>query len=90
MILPTRGSLLAEIVPTWRTPSVPFTGLDTRESSLTVTSQPFCRAATSRAGAAPAVMARKPMLKIDSVRSVAVVVPSPATSEVLLATSFTS
>jgi hypothetical protein len=35
-------------------------------------------------------MARRPWVKIASVRSVAVVVPSPALSLVLLATSFTS
>ena len=40
-------------------------------------------------GLVPATTARSPSLKIDSARTVAVVVPSPATSEVLLATSLT-
>ena len=39
---------------------------------------------------APAARALRPSLKIASARTVAVVVPSPATSEVLLAASLTS
>ena len=41
-------------------------------------------------GLLPAAMLRVPSLKIARARTVAVVVPSPATSEVLLATSLTS
>ena len=59
-------------------------------SSAATAAAPSRSAWFRRAGAAPAVIARKPRVKIASVRSVAVVVPSPATSLVLLATSFTS
>ncbi len=40
-------------------------------------------------GLVPATTARSPSLKMDSARTVAVVVPSPATSDVLEATSLT-
>jgi hypothetical protein len=90
MILPTRGSLFAEIVPTWRTSVVPRTGRAILSSCLMIAARPSLSAALIRAGAAPDVIARSPWLKIASVSSVAVVVPSPATSLVLLATSLTS
>jgi hypothetical protein len=88
--LPVAASLLAEIVATWRISSFFATLRAALSSSPETASAPSRRALFSRAGEAPAVIARNPFVKIASVSSVAVVVPSPATSLVLLATSLTS
>ncbi len=87
---PIALSLLAAIVATCDISflSLPI-GLDIffncSNTSSTALSIPRFRAM----GLAPAVTFLRPSLYMASVRSVAVVVPSPALSEVLLATSFT-
>ena len=89
--LPTRASLLAEMVPTWRTFSLePLIGVAMRSRLFSVAWAPSCSPRFSSAGAQPAVIARRPRVNRASVSRVAVVVPSPATSLVLLATSLTS
>src|SRR3954463_11132388 len=100
MMLPMVESLLALIVPTWpiispetglenlssspfpRSPVLGSTGPQTTETAF---SMPRFRAI----GLAPAATVFTPSRKIAWARTVAVVVPSPATSEVLEATSFT-
>ena len=85
------GSLLAEIVPTWAISSF----LETGRESLVVSSSTAASTALSiprrtTVGLAPVVMIRSPSRKIARARIVAVVVPSPATSEVFDATTLTS
>src|SRR5215475_4434310 len=92
MILPMVSSLLAEMVPTWAIIS-PETGLDSLSSSpgrrlpslsslpammLTAFSMPRFRAI----GLAPAATVFTPSRYTAWARTVAVVVPSPATSDV--------
>src|SRR6202050_2941650 len=100
MILPMVSSLLAEMVPTWLIMLSLLTGFENLSSSpltrlpslsilpqmvVTAFSMPRLRAM----GLAPAATVLTPSRKIAWARTVAVVVPSPATSEVLLATSRT-
>src|SRR5215472_11567656 len=99
MILPMVSSLLAEMVPTCAIIS-PETGFESwvrapplrlpsssvvPTTATTAFSMPRFRAI----GFAPAATVFTPSRKIDCARTVAVVVPSPATSEVLEATSRT-
>ena len=89
IILPIVSSPFAEIVPTWAISSLvlifllSLTKLETKVS--TALSIPLFRLI----GLAPAVTFLRPSLYIASARTVAVVVPSPAMSEVFDATSFT-
>ena len=87
---PISRSLLAATLPTWVISSFLFLTEIDMALSLSVTS------ATARSipsfnwmGLTPETTARRPSLKMASASSVAVVVPSPATSLVLLATSRT-
>ena len=88
MILPIVASLFAEIVPTWAI-MLPLTGLDSFLSSSTIASTAFSMPRFSAIGFAPAATFFTPSRKIAWASTVAVVVPSPAMSEVLLATSRT-
>ena len=88
MILPTDGSLFAEMVAT--AAMLSSTDCDIDLISATTTSMPFCMPRTSAFASTPAATCRSPALNSASARMVAVVVPSPASSEVLEAASLTS
>src|SRR5271157_442985 len=89
MMVPMVLSLLAEMVPTWAIFSLSETVWDIFLTSSTATST-ACSIPRFRAiGLAPAATAFTPSRKITCARMVAVVVPSPATSLVLEATSRT-
>ena len=81
----------AAIVPTLRTSSVfsRLTAFDRRFSSAMMHSTALSMPRLSAIGLAPAVTFLRPSSKIASASTVALVVPSPATSFVLEATSFT-
>ena len=88
--LPISGSLLAATVPTWAISSFLFlTEIDMLLSLSVMSATAFSMPCLSWIGLTPATTARRPSLKMASARMVAVVVPSPATSLVLLATSRT-
>src|SRR5438876_5223423 len=76
-----------EIAATWATSSWPLTGTESLLISSTPASTAFSIPIFSCIGLAPAVTLRKPSLIIVCASSVAVVVPSPATSLVFVATS---
>ncbi len=82
-------SLLAEMVATWAISFLPLVGLEifliSSITASTALSMPRFRAI----GLAPAVTFFMPSRMMAWARTVAVVVPSPATSEVLEATSLT-
>ena len=78
--LPIEAWLLAEMVATWRISAVSEIGFACFSSAATTAVAPARSPALMRAGAAPAVTARRPWVKIASVSRVAVVVPSPALS----------
>src|SRR5438270_23364 len=80
-------SLWLEIDATWATSSWPFTGTDSLLISATTASTALSIPIFSCIGFAPAVTLRKPSLIMVCARRVAVVVPSPATSLVFVATS---
>src|SRR5438094_4678590 len=86
--LPIVLSLFAAIVATWVISFLSLVALDMSFSSwttmVTACAMPRCRAI----GFAPAVTFLRPPRKMAWARTVAVVVPSPAMSEVLDATSF--
>src|SRR6516164_8638357 len=88
MMLPMVLSLLAEIVPTWAIMS-PETGLESFFTSSVATSTAFSMPRFKAIGLAPAATDFTPSRKMAWARMVAVVVPSPATSLVLDATSRT-
>ena len=88
MMLPTCLSVLALMVPTCAIMS-PFTSRDSRLISATAASTALSMPRLSAMGLAPAATVRTPSRKIAWAKRVAVVVPSPATSEVLDATSRT-
>jgi hypothetical protein len=90
MMLPMVVSLLAEIVPTCATAleSLP-TSFESFLSSATTASTAFSMPRLSSIGLAPATTILIPSRKIACASTVAVVVPSPAVSDVLLATSRT-
>jgi hypothetical protein len=89
MISPISGSA-AEMDATWR--SAPWSrrpwplASSSSDTASTAFSMPRLRAI----GLAPAATLRRPSRTIAWARTVAVVVPSPATSSVFLATSLTS
>src|ERR1700682_1462689 len=80
-------SLWLEIAATWATSSWPLTGTESLLISSTTASTAFSIPIFSCIGFAPAVTLRNPSLIIVCASNVAVVVPSPATSLVLVATS---
>src|SRR5215475_3705819 len=84
-IRPIVSSLLAEIVPTCAISFESRVGLESLFSSPTTASTPRLISI----GSTPATTSLAPSRKIACASTVAVVVPSPAMSEVLLATSFT-
>ncbi len=86
MILPIVSSLLAEIVPTWAI-IVPDTGFESFFSSLTTASTAFSMPRLSAIGFAPAATFFRPSRTMACASTVAVVVPSPATSSVDVAAS---
>src|SRR5213592_373954 len=88
MMLPTCLSVLALMVPTCAIMS-PFTSRESLLISPTATSTALSMPRLSAIGLAPAATVRTPSRKIAWASTVAVVVPSPATSDVLLATSLT-
>ena len=88
MILPMSRSLLEATVATFSISSVlTLISLLMPLSLATMSSTAFSMPRFMSIGLAPETTARRPSLKIASARTVAVVVPSPATSLVLLATS---
>src|SRR5881396_366 len=80
-------SLLAAIVATWAISFLSLVALDMCFSSSTTVSTARSIPRFRPIGFAPAVTFLSPSRKIAWARTVAVVVPSPATSEVLAATS---
>ncbi len=88
IIPPMVGSLLAEILATWAIIS-PVTGFESFLTSSTAVSTAFSMPRFRAIGLAPAATAFTPSRKIACASTVAVVVPSPAVSLVLEATSRT-
>ena len=84
------ASSFAAIVATWRISSRPTTGRARRWSSSTSVAVATSIPRRSSIGFAPSSSARMPSRTIACASSVAVVVPSPVMSLVLLATSRTS
>ena len=82
-------SLFAEIVATWAISFLPATFLACFFSSAMISAEYLSIPRFTSIGFAPAVILRKPSLNIAWASTVAVVVPSPAWSFVLLATSRT-
>ncbi len=89
MVLPIDSSLFAEIVPTWAIAFWSLQGFESRFSSSVTTSTALSMPRLMSIGFAPAATALRPSRTIAWASTVAVVVPSPASSEVLEATSFT-
>ena len=87
--LPISRSLLAEMVPTWAISFLPAEGTERPLSASVTASTARSMPRFSSIGLAPAVTFLRPSRKIAWASTVAVVVPSPARSEVLVATSFT-
>ena len=78
------------MAPTWAISSFLLrTEIDMLLSLSVTSATAFSMPCLSRTGLTPATTARRPSMKIASARMVAVVVPSPATSLVLEATSRT-
>ncbi len=86
---PISGSA-AEMAPTWAISSFCSTSLDWCLMLSTASSTERSIPRLIAIGLAPAATLRRPSLTIACASTVAVVVPSPATSSVFLATSFTS
>ena len=90
MISPISSSQLADTVATWRDLLLVLDLLGCLVEALPQRPRPPCGCRAGwRSGLAPAVTCLRPSRKMASARTVAVVVPSPAASEVLLATSRT-
>src|SRR5882762_606133 len=89
MVLPIDSSRFAEIVPTWAIALESLQGLESFLSSSTAAMTALSMPRLRSIGLRPEETAFRPsrMMACDS--TVAVVVPSPASSEVLEATSFT-
>ena len=85
--LPIVLSLLAAMVATWAISFLSLVDLDIFFSSSTTASTACSMPRLRPIGLAPAVTFFRPSRKIAWASTVAVVVPSPATSEVLEATS---
>src|SRR5215475_1447460 len=86
---PISASPLAEIVPTWAISSFEVTFLEFFLRSSTMASTARSMPRLRSIGFMPAATDLAPSLTIQAASTVAVVVPSPATSEVLEATSRT-
>src|SRR5919112_2936830 len=89
MRLPISASA-AEMAATWAISSLPLTGVAISWSRSTSAAEPRSIPCLSSMALAPAATLRIPSCTIDWARTVAVVVPSPATSLVLVAASFSS
>src|SRR5205085_8372304 len=89
MMSPMVESPLAEMVPTWAISLGSLVDLLSFFSSATTASTALSMPRLISMGLFPAATSLAPSRKIAWARTVAVVVPSPATSEVLDATSFT-
>src|ERR1700733_4678488 len=89
MVLPMDSSEFAEIVPTCAMAFGSLQGLARRLSSSVVTRTAWSMPRLMSIGLRPEATAFRPSRIIAWARTVAVVVPSPASSEVLDATSFT-
>src|SRR5512135_1101100 len=87
--LPISVSPLAEMVPTWAISSFDVTFFEFFLRSSTMASTARSTPRLRSIGFIPAATALEPSLTIAAASTVAVVVPSPATSEVLDATSRT-
>src|SRR5215217_5227242 len=88
-IRPISASPLDEIVPTWAISSEVVTFLDCFSRSATTAATAMSTPRRRSIGFMPAATALPPSRTMAAARMVAVVVPSPATSLVLLATSRT-
>src|SRR5438093_9266000 len=86
---PMSSSPFAEIAATCLISFRPDDGIESFLSSCTTVSTAFSMPRFSDIGFAPAVTDFRPSRKMACARTVALVVPSPARSEVLVATSFT-
>src|SRR5688572_1412975 len=86
---PISESLFAEIAPTCAISFLPFVGVEICFSPSTTFTTAFSIPRLIAIGFAPAVTFLSPSRKIACASTVAVVVPSPARSLVLVATSFT-
>src|SRR3954467_6172679 len=89
MMLPMVVSPLAEMMPTWAISLWSLVGLESFFSSSTTALTAFSMPRLISIGLLPAATSFEPSRKIACASTVAVVVPSPATSEVPDATSFT-
>src|ERR1700685_4438031 len=89
MVLPIDSSALAEIVPTCAMALESLQGLESFFSSSTATMTALAIPRFTSMGLRPEATAFRPSRISAWARTVAVVVPSPASSEVLDATSFT-
>src|SRR3990172_717719 len=89
MILPMDSSALAEMVPTWAISLGSEQGLEIFLIASTAATTALSIPRLRSIGFMPAATDFRPSRSIAWASTVAVVVPSPATSEVLLATSFT-
>src|SRR5438034_1597361 len=89
MISPIVESLLAEMVPTCAISFCSLVGLERDFSSPTMAATALSMPRLSVIGSWPAATILSPSVKMARASTVAVVVPSPATSEVFDATSFT-
>src|ERR1700749_4157958 len=89
MVLPIDSSLFAEIVPTWAMVLESLQGWESFFSSSTQVKTALSIPRLTSIGLRPEETAFRPSRMIAWASTVAVVVPSPASSEVLEATSFT-
>ena len=89
IVLPMLSSLFAEIVPTWAIALVSLHGLESFFSSSTAVCTAWSMPRLRSIGLTPAATPLRPSRMIACARTVAVVVPSPASSEVAEATSLT-
>src|SRR6185312_16874375 len=89
MVLPIDSSAFAEIVPTWAMFLESLQGLESFFSSSVQVKTALSMPRLTSIGLRPEATAFRPSRMIACARTVAVVVPSPASSDVLDATSFT-
>ncbi len=89
MMLPISSSEFAEIVPTWAIDLSSSQGCDSFLSSSTIASEARSTPRLRSIGLNPAATALRPSRRIAWASTVAVVVPSPAASDVCEATSLT-
>src|SRR3954467_7295823 len=89
ILVPMSVSPLAEMMPTWAISLWSRVWRESFFSSATTTSTALSMPRLISIGLLPAATSLAPSRKMACARTVAVVVPSPATSEVLEATSFT-